>query len=182
MTPSVTMLPPLTLPESALLSPSVVLRPLLERPLCGGLPPAEVERFLVDLFENDLHAKRILSMANGVSGLLNAGSLCIHAIGRGLAAARCGLDRHGIKQVDRFLSNYAISVPRLTPSWISFVLGQRTDAWINLDWTEFDDDDHSMLVASLQTSHGRSTPLSPQGGSSYRPKVHTQGASQQVRR
>ena len=32
-------------------------------------------------------------------------------------------------------------------------------ALVNLDWTEFDEDDHSMLVLSLQTEHGRLLPL-----------------------
>ena len=32
-------------------------------------------------------------------------------------------------------------------------------AVINLDWTDFDADDHTMLMASVQTSHGRSRPL-----------------------
>jgi hypothetical protein len=42
---------------------------------------------------------------------------------------------------------------------VPYVLGQRTEAVVALDWTDFDDDDHTTLVASLRTSHGRSTPL-----------------------
>ena len=37
--------------------------------------------------------------------------------------------------------------------------GERTEIVVSMDWTEFDADDHSTLVISLQTNHGRSTPL-----------------------
>lgn len=44
---------------------------------------------LVDrTFGDDLHAKTVLSLAMGVVGVLHAASLGIHAIGRGLAAAK----------------------------------------------------------------------------------------------
>jgi hypothetical protein len=56
-------------------------------------------------FEHDLRARTVLSLANGVTGVLEAATLGIHAIGRGLAAAQ-GLNRkHATKQVDRLLSN-----------------------------------------------------------------------------
>jgi hypothetical protein len=43
--------------------------------------------------------------------------------------------------------------------WVPFVLGQRTQALVNMDWTDFEADDHTTLVVSLVTGHGRSTPL-----------------------
>lgn len=120
---------------------------------------AEVLSFVEDLFGDDLHAKRVLSLAYGTLGVLHGTSLAIHAVGRGLAAARCGLDKHAVKQVDRLLSNRGIDLDRLGPSWVAMLLGERNDVFVNLDWTEFDKDDQTMLVASVQTSHGRSTPL-----------------------
>jgi hypothetical protein len=49
-------------------------------------------------FDDDLHARTVLSLANGVTGVLEAATLGIHAIGRGLAAAE-GLNRkHATKQ------------------------------------------------------------------------------------
>jgi hypothetical protein len=39
------------------------------------------------------------------------------------------------------------------------VIGALTDVRINLDWTDFEGDGHTMLVASLQTHHGRSVAL-----------------------
>ncbi|MCP3997640.1 MAG: IS4 family transposase [bacterium] len=119
----------------------------------------EVLRFVEELFGDDLHAKRVLSLAHGTLGVLHGTSLAIHAVGRGLAAARCGLDKHAVKQVDRLLSNRGIDLEQLGPSWVAMLLGERKEVFVNLDWTEFDKDDHTMLVASVQTNHGRSTPL-----------------------
>ena len=124
-----------------------------------GITPKLIEDFVNNVFGEDLHAKRVLSMANGVIGVMHAASLAIHAVGRGLAMAKGGLDKHTVKQVDRFLSNRGIALDVLGPMWIHFVLADRKRVFINLDWTEFDGDDHSMLVASVQTEHGRSTPL-----------------------
>lgn len=39
------------------------------------------------------------------------------------------------------------------------MLAERTEALVALDWTDFEADDHTTLVASLVTSHGRTTPL-----------------------
>ena len=82
---------------------------------CPGVGEAEVHRFVEELFGDDLHAKRVLSLAHGTLGVLHATSLAIHAVGRGLAAARCGLDKHGVKQVDRLLSNRGIDLERPGP-------------------------------------------------------------------
>jgi hypothetical protein len=85
--------------------------------------------------------------------------LAIHAIGRGLALAK-GLNvKHAVKQVDRLLSNSKLDVWRLFSTWVPFVLGQRTEAVVALDWTDFDADDHTTLAIHLITSHGRATPL-----------------------
>jgi hypothetical protein len=43
-------------------------------------------------FDDDLHARTVQSLANGVTGVLEAATLGIHASGRGLAAAQ-GLNR-----------------------------------------------------------------------------------------
>jgi hypothetical protein len=48
---------------------------------------------------------RVLSLTNGVVGVLDAAVLSIHAIGRGYAHATNGNAKHGVKQTDRMLSN-----------------------------------------------------------------------------
>ena len=42
--------------------------------------------FINALYDGDLHAKRVLSLANATLGVLTSASLAIHAVGRGLAA------------------------------------------------------------------------------------------------
>jgi len=57
-------------------------------------------------------------------------------------------------------SNGGLAVSELQRQWCLFVLGdQREDVVIALDWTDFDDDDHTTLCAYLVTNHGRATPL-----------------------
>ena len=45
-----------------------------------------IRAFARVLFDDDLHAKRVESLANGVAGVLNAAMLTIHAIGQAYAA------------------------------------------------------------------------------------------------
>lgn len=118
-----------------------------------------VHAFVDELFGEDLHAKRILSLANSTLGAIHSGALGIHAIGRGLAAANCLTDKHAIKQVDRYIGNEKIDVQELAPLWVNHCIAGNDQIIVNLDWTEFDNDNQSMLVLSLQTSHGRALPL-----------------------
>lgn len=65
-----------------------------------------------DIFGQDMHAKRVLSLANATHGVIGSGSLAIHAIGNGLSLVS-GLDRkHAVKQVDRLLANPKLKVLR----------------------------------------------------------------------
>lgn len=121
--------------------------------------PRSVERFVDGLFGKELHAKRVLSVSLAVTGTLHAASLAIHAIGRGLAAASGRDPKHGSKQVDRLLSNGGVSVWDLFASWVRFVVGERQQIVVALDWTEFDKDGHATICLYLITSHGRATPL-----------------------
>jgi hypothetical protein len=115
--------------------------------------------FLTDLFTQDLHAKRILSLSQCTLGVIHAASLAIHSIGIGMAEARGLNSKHAIKQVDRMLSNRGIDVWALFKLWVPFVLGDRTEVVAALDWTEHDHDDQSTIALHLVTSHGRATPL-----------------------
>jgi hypothetical protein len=121
--------------------------------------PRSVERFVDELLGEDMHAKRVLSIALAVTGVLQAANLAIHAIGRGMAAARGGAPKHGTKQVDRLLSNDGLTLWRLFESWVRFVVGDRKEIVVALDWTEFDKDGHATICLYLITRHGRATPL-----------------------
>ena len=118
-----------------------------------------VHAFVHGLFGEDMHAGRVGALAKGVSGVLEAGQLGIHAIGRGLAAVQGLVDKHATQQVDRLIGNEKLDPVVLSEAWTRTVLSsQEGFVFVNLDWTEFDADDHSMLVLSLQGS-GRAVPL-----------------------
>ena len=129
------------------------------QPRSHKLDPTSIHEFIEDLIGDDLHAQRVRSVTNGVIGVLHAATLAIHAIGEGLAVAM-GLDpKHAIKQVDRLLSNRGVDVEVLAPLWVSFVLAERKDIVVALDWTDFDGDEQTTLVLNVITTHGRATPL-----------------------
>ena len=73
--------------------------------------------FIATLYEGDLHAKRVLSLANATLGVLTSASLAIHAVGRSLAQALGTLTKHGVKQVDRLLSNRGVDVWTFFAYW-----------------------------------------------------------------
>jgi hypothetical protein len=126
-----------------------------------AIDEAQVREFLTGLLERELHVKRIVSLSHATLGVVQAASLSVAAIGRAMAWAR-GEDidaKHAIKQVDRLLSNTGVDVWRLFAAWVPFCLGAREEAVVALDWTDFEKDDQTTLVASLITRHGRSTPL-----------------------
>lgn len=119
----------------------------------------DVHRFVEQLIGNDFHSMRVLSVANGVTGVFHAATLSIHAIGAALAQAQDLNPKHATKQVDRLLSNAGIDMEGFFINWVPFVLAQREEALLSLDWTEFDADNQSTICLSVVTSHGRATPL-----------------------
>ncbi|HEY2327234.1 MAG TPA: IS4 family transposase [Gaiellaceae bacterium] len=121
--------------------------------------PMQVAKTVDQIFGDDLHAMRVLSLANGVVGTIDAAVLSIHAIGRGYARVTNNDKKHGVKQTDRLLANAGIEVWSLFRPWAQFVVGERKEIVLALDWTEFDADDHATLAGYLITSHGRATPL-----------------------
>ncbi len=119
----------------------------------------EVYRFMEDVLDDELHKKRVLSLSHGVLGVLHAAAAAVHAIGQGLAVAR-GLDpKHAVKQVDRLLSNAGIRMDQVFGRWVPFVVAERKDVIVTLDWTEHAHDKQSTIAINMVTSHGRATPL-----------------------
>ena len=118
-----------------------------------------IHGFLKRAFAGSLHAKRIVSLANGTLGVLTGASLAVSVIGHALAQARGLVDRHAIKQVDRLLSNAGVVVWELFAPWVREVVGQREAIVVAMDWTDFDADNQAMLALNLVTRHGRATPL-----------------------
>ena len=118
-----------------------------------------IHGFLQTLFADDLHAKRVLSLAGATLGVIGSASLAVALIGQGLALARGRLTKHAIKQVDRLLSNPGIDVDALLHHWVPYVVGARSSITVAMDWTEFDADGQATIMLSLLCQHGRATPL-----------------------
>jgi hypothetical protein len=118
-----------------------------------------VEQFLGEVFGQELHAKRVQSLAGATLGAMRSCSLAVSLIGQGLALARGLKTRHAVKQVDRLLSNPGIDVDALLPHWVRHVVGQRPAITVAMDWTEFAADGQATLMLSLLCRHGRATPL-----------------------
>ena len=119
-----------------------------------------IESYLDGIFAENLHAKRISSLANGALGVMTSASLAVSIIGQSLAQARGLLSKHAIKQVDRLLSNQGVVVWDMFAPWVAEVVGRRKAIVVAMDWTDFDADDQTTLALNLVTSHGRATPLS----------------------
>lgn len=119
----------------------------------------EVHAFVESFLDEDVHVKRVYSLASATLGVIASASLAVHAIGRGLAQARGTLTKHGVKQVDRLLSNKGVDVWSLFANWVPFMVGARKSIVVAMDWTDFDADDQATIMLSLLTNHGRGTPL-----------------------
>jgi hypothetical protein len=119
----------------------------------------DIQRFIEDLFEGDLHAKRVYSLANATLGVMTSASLAVSVIGQALAQARGLLTKHAVKQVDRLLSNPGVVVWDCFAYWVPQVVGARKAIVVAMDWTDFEGDKQTTLVLSLVTRHGRATPL-----------------------
>ena len=132
-----------------------------DRPASSGqlLRKHDILNFITTLYEGDLHAKRVLSLVNATLSVLTSASLAIHAVGRGLTQAMGTLTKHGVKQVDRLLSNRGVEVWTVFAYWTPFIVGARTEVVVALDWTSFAADGQDKVVLSIVTGHGRATPL-----------------------
>lgn len=119
----------------------------------------DIQRFIEDLCEGDLHAKRVYSLANATLGVMTSASLAVSVIGQALAQARGLLTKHAVKQVDRLLSNPGVVVWDCFAYWVPQVVGARKAIVVAMDWTDFEGDKQTTLVLSLVTRHGRATPL-----------------------
>lgn len=123
------------------------------------LDNAKINDFISDSFEDTLHAKRVVSLANAVQGTIHSCSLAIHAIGSGLAQVN-GINRkYAIKQVDRLLSNKKLDVQELLDYWLKFIITDKKEIVISMGWTDFDSDNQCTIVLNQQTNHGRNIPL-----------------------
>lgn len=123
------------------------------------IPLRRTNEFINRIFGHTEHEKRVESLVNAVTGITQAAVLGLHAIGRAYAQVAGITAKSGIKQIDRLLSNENFDINRVLKTWIDFVVAERKQIVIALDWTDFDSDKQTTLAAYLVTRHGRATPL-----------------------
>jgi hypothetical protein len=122
--------------------------------------PQTITRAVTAMFAGtDLHAKQIESITHTVLGALTSPSAGVSAVGRAAATVRHKDAKHGIKQVDRFLSNRKIDDLDVVRQQVAFVVGNRSRIVLTFDWTEYGLHGQNRLAINLVTRHGRATPL-----------------------
>src|SRR5690349_5877892 len=125
----------------------------------GFMQFQDVRGFLDSVLSEDIHAKRVDSLANAALGVMTGASLAVAMIGKSLAQARGLLTKHAVKQVDRLLSNPRIEAWDVFATWVPEMVGPRKDIVVAMDWTDFDAHGQATLALKLVTRHGRATPL-----------------------
>ena len=120
---------------------------------------ADVRAFVGELYGEELHAKRVESLAGATLGVMRSASLAVAMIGQALALAKGLVTKHAVKQVDRMLSNNGIDVWSSFARWVPHQIGTRQEILVAMDWTDFDHDDQATLALHLVTGHGRAAPL-----------------------
>lgn len=119
----------------------------------------KISSVIKEIYGDDLHKKRQLSIAHAAMGLLASESLFLHRMAEGLVDTRGGNKKHAAKQIDRLLSNKGVSVWDLSEPWVKYVLADHKEIMVALDWTSFFDDEQSMLSLNIVTGKGLATPL-----------------------
>jgi hypothetical protein len=119
----------------------------------------DIRAFLDSVLDEDIHTKRVDSLANATLGVMTGASLGVALIGKSLAQARGLLPKHAVKQVDRLLSNRRLEAWDVFATWVPEMVGARLDVVVAMDWTDYDADGQATLALKLVTRHGRATPL-----------------------
>ena len=101
--------------------------------------------FVDDIFGQDIHVQLIQSFAVVVFGVLHAGMLSIAVIGRAMADIVGLKHKSGVQQIDRLLSNDGLKLDDLERVVVRYVVGGLPELTVAIDWTDFDDDDHTTL-------------------------------------
>src|SRR4051795_5031853 len=93
----------------------------------GLMRVKDVRNFLDSVLDEDIHTKRIASLANATLGVMTGASLGVAVIGQSLAQARGLLPKHAVKPVDRLLSNPRIEAWDVFATWVPEMVGPRKD-------------------------------------------------------
>jgi len=118
-----------------------------------------LRRMVERIFSGGLHHKQVTSLGMLAVGVLHASVLGVAAVGTAMARAFAKIPKHGIKQLDRYLSNRKVRLLDIWTHLIPVLAGPRRRLLISMDWTEFDADDHSTLGLAMITRGKRTIPL-----------------------
>lgn len=131
-----------------------------QRQKARGLDEKTLCKISKSIFGKLMHHKQILSLALVTLGVVYTMRMTIHSIGAAMAKVRGNCSsKHGIKQVDRFMSNKKLIQVKMREGLVAAVIGNRKQIKVSMDWTDFDRDDHTTLALSLVLKHGRAIPL-----------------------
>jgi hypothetical protein len=131
-----------------------------QRKLARSLDERALVRISQSIFSRFLHHKQVLSIALVTLGIIYTARMTIHAIGAAMAKKRGrGSMKHGIKQVDRFMSNKKLCPVEMMHCLVRAIVGSRKSVDVTMDWTDFDNDGQTTLVLSIVMKHGRAIPI-----------------------
>ena len=99
--------------------------------------PLIISSVLTLLAAARLHTKTAHSIANAVLGLMHSPSLSVTDIGTSLALVTGHEAKHGVKQVDRLMSNDNFRLADCLRAHVRSVIGQRSEITVAFEWTEF---------------------------------------------
>jgi hypothetical protein len=118
-----------------------------------------VKKIVDRMFAERFHHLQVLSLALVAFGVTAADRLGVAAVGRAMARARGTRSKHGVKQVDRFLSNGKLPMAQVFRCLVPVAVGPRKHIVVTMDWTDFDADDQTTICLSLVTRSKRAQPL-----------------------
>jgi len=119
----------------------------------------QVVEFVTDLLNPVMHYKRSLSIGQAVVGAMHSSRLTSAQVGRSMARVFEITPKSGIKQVDRLLGNEKFDVDAIFGALVPWLVAERDEIVVSLDWTEYGLHGHSRIAINLVTNHGRATPL-----------------------
>jgi len=125
----------------------------------SGQYRARVAGVIGNCFGGVFHHKQATSLAMLTYAVVCANKLGVAALGQALALANGTKQKHGTKQVDRFLSNEKMNLRRLFEPYVRMLIGPAGWIPITIDWTDFDGDNHTTICVSLLTGSKRGLPL-----------------------
>jgi hypothetical protein len=118
-----------------------------------------IHAFLDGLLGADMHAKRVLSLANATLGVVSAASLAVHTISQGPSRAAWSPNTRSNRWTGCCPTMASTPTPSCPAGSATSWDLPRIDIKVAMDWTDFDADGQTTIMPSLMTDHGRATPL-----------------------